>query len=418
MRINNLLGFAKVVFLLFVVATGFAALTGNTRAPKDLSVFKDGWKGTTNDANAISNTVLKVVFSMGGTQYIFGVVAETNPRNTIKTYKYFVPLTLSAIFVIYMLVITAYYAGIQDIDEIKDGGNLISALYFEKIFQTKASVQAMCAFVALSAFGHLIAVFISHSRSLRECGRQGVLPYPRLWTSVKPWGTPLFPILITLIVNLIVLLIPPPGDAYNFVVDMGAYSGYIFNSLLIIGLFKLRKDRRERGLTYREFKCPTFLLFVLLLWSIFVLVMAFVPPKDSWVGSDVSLFYALYAIATIVLFGLCILYYFAWSKVLPRIGGYSYRIGEYTLPSGEKGHTVVKVKNSELEQWDAEHESLQGAGLSSGGFGEEELPPSEVYVVSELDGDSSSGHSGSDSDSKLGQSKKIHYGAITTSDDS
>ncbi|GME81945.1 unnamed protein product, partial [Ambrosiozyma monospora] len=259
-RLNNTLGFCKVMFLLFVIFTGFAALNGSTKMPKNHDIFKNAWEGTTKDGNDISNAIMKVVFAYGGTPYIFGVVAETNPKNTIKTFKYFVPLTLFAIFLIYFLVVTAYYAGIQDLEEIKNGGNVISALYFDKIFQTKSAKRAMCAFVALSAFGHMQTVYISHSRALRECGRQGVLPYPRLWTSVKPWGTPVFPICVTFIVNLIILLAPPPGDAYNFIVDCGSYSVYIFNVFLAIGLFRVRAARKKQGLGYREFHIPTPLL--------------------------------------------------------------------------------------------------------------------------------------------------------------
>ncbi|GME86827.1 unnamed protein product [Ambrosiozyma monospora] len=237
----------------------------------------------------------------------------------------------------------------------------------------------MCIFVALSAFGHMITVYISHSRALRECGRQGVLPFPRLWTSVKPFGTPLFPLLVTFIVNCVVLLAPPPGDAYNFIVDCGSYSGYIFNVLLAIGLFRVRAARKKQGLGYREFHIPTPLLVIVLLWYIFVLAMAFVPPKGSLIGSDISFFYAAYPITTIGLVLLCVAYFVVWAKILPRFGGYQHRIGEYTLPNGEKGHTVVKVKNADVEQWDTEHGHVKG-GLSGAGFDDDEVA-SEVHLI-------------------------------------
>ncbi|GMG39986.1 unnamed protein product [Ambrosiozyma monospora] len=389
MRLNSLLGFAKIVFIFFIAFSGFAALSGTTKAPKNHDIFKNTWEGTTTDGNSISNAIMKVVFAYGGTGYAFGVVAETNPKNTIKTFKYFVPATLFVIFLLYILCVTAYYAGIQDIKTIKSSGSLVAAVYFEKIFETQAAVRAMCAFVAISAFGHLLTVYISHSRALRECGRQGVLPFPRLWTSVKPWGTPLFPILVTLIVNLIVLLAPPPGDAYNFIVDLGSYSGYIFNLLLVIGIFKLRKDRKSKGLGFREFKCPTPLLVIVFLWALFILVMAFVPPKGTLIGSDVSFFYATYPLTTFGLFALCLIYYAVWSQVLPRVGNYQYRINEYSLPNGEVGHTVVKVKNGELEKWDAEHKLIKGL---HGGF-DDELETEVRLVEKELSNHSASSYS-------------------------
>lgn len=354
-RLNSFLGFVKIVFVFFVIFSGFAVLGGHTKVGNTHSVFNNAWEGTTTDGNSISNAILKVVFSYGGTGYAFGVVAETVPTNTIRAYKTFVPWTLFFIFILYILINTAFFAGIGSVSEIKKAGTLISSVYFEKVFGTHAAQSALSAFVAISAFGHLLGVFIAHSRSLRECGRQGVLPYPRLWTSVKPWGTPLFPILVTLIVNLVILLAPPPGDAYNFVVDMGSYSSSIFNCLLFVGLLKLRRARKMQGLGYREFHVWTPVVIIAIAWTVFVVAMAFVPPKGTLIGSDVSFFYATYPITTFALIGVSAGYYLVWAYLLPKIGKYQNKIETFQLPSGELGHTVVKVPLSEIAQWEAIH---------------------------------------------------------------
>lgn len=385
LRLNNLIGWCKVCFVLFISFSGFAALAGSTKAPKNHEIFKNAWKGTTTDGNSISNAILKVVFSFGGTPYAFTVVAETHPKNTIRTYKYFVPFTLFLIFIMYILCVTAYYAGIGNLKEITDSGNLVAAVYFRKIFKTQASVRAMCAFVALSSFGHMLTAFIAHSRILRECGRQGVLPYPNLWTSVKPFGTPILPIVVTLCVNLIVLLAPPPGDAYNFIVDLGSYADYIFNVLLSFGLFRIRMQRKRCGLGYREFHIPTPLLMIVFLWSLFVIAMAFVPPKGTLIGSDVSFFYATYPITTFGIFGLCICYYIVWAWVLPHIGKYQRRVVSYELSNGEKGHRVVKVSFKDIEAWDKQH-GPQKDSLVASGFDDEPEGSLETTVCNVSEG--------------------------------
>lgn len=377
-RLNNFLGFVKVIFVLFVAISGLVVLGGKTKVGNTHDVFKDPWKDSTTDGNNISSAFLKVVFSYGGSGYAFGVVAETLPTNTINAYKKYVPLTMFFIFVLYIVITTGYYAGIGNVDEIKASSTLIASVYFGKVFGTKAAKAALSAFVSISSFGHLLGVYISHSRALRECGRQGMLPYPKLWTSVEPFGTPLFPVIVTLIINLIVLLAPPPGDAYNFVVDMGSYQTYIFNTLIFIGLIKLRRSRKKRGLGYKEFHIWTPVLIIAILWTLFVLAMSFVPPKGTLIGSDVSFFYATAPLTTIGLVILCFVYYFVWAFILPRVGKYENRVALFELSDGELGHTVVKVPIDQLAAWDAEHgedapslEEIQeinyGKGSSDGG---------------------------------------------------
>ncbi len=392
-KMNNVIGFVKVVFVLFIAFSGFAVLAGSTKTSKSAAqaVFKDAWEGTNTDGNSVSNAILKVIFSFGGTQYAFGVVAESHPKNTIKTYSRLVPLTLFFIFILYILCVTAYYAGVANIKEIKTSGNLLAATYFEKIFGTEAAVKAVSSFVAISAFGHLLTVYISHSRALRECGRQGVLPYPKLWTSVRPFKTPLFPIFITFLVNLIVLIVPPPGDAYNLIVDMGSYSSYIFDVLLAVGLFKLRRERKRKGLGYLEFHCPTPLLVIVVLFSLFVIVMAFVPPEGTLIGSDVSFFYAVYPIATIGIFFLCIGYYIVWAYVLPRIFKYEHRIIRFSLINGEQGHKIIKVPTDKVKTWDRTHNAgettLYGSMDDENQSGNEEEDIHSIHTRSEIQRD-------------------------------
>ncbi|GMF08511.1 unnamed protein product [Ambrosiozyma monospora] len=79
--------------------------------------------------------------------------------------------------------------------------------------------------------------------------------------------------------------------------------------------------------------------------------MGFVPPKGTLIGR---------------------------MFILPHFGGYQYRIGEYSLANGEKGHTVVKVKNEDIEKWDTEHAHIKG-GLSGAGYDDEVV--SEVHLV-------------------------------------
>ncbi|CUM45803.1 uncharacterized protein AC631_05775 [Debaryomyces fabryi] len=358
LRLSNILGSIKVIFIAFIIITGFVTLAGGTRIANPTSIFKNAWEGTTTDGNAISNAIIKVSFSYGGTQYVFGVVGESNPRHTKRMFCFFIPGVVFFIFILYVLIITSYYAGSNGIENIKGSNTLIASLFFQNVFNSVPARKALDALVALSALGHLLAAVIGHSRALRECGRQGVLPYSSLWTTTRPWGTPILPIFATWLVNIIVMIAPPAGDAYNFIVDIGSYSNYIFKLLLVIGLILVRRQRKEAGLGFEGWKVPLPILVVTIFFEVFVIAMAWVPPLNgTLIGSDVSFFYCTYAIVCVGILGICVLYYYIWAKVLPRFGHYEHRILFYSLDCGELGHSVVKVEKDDLQKWDTEHDS-------------------------------------------------------------
>lgn len=51
---------------------------------------------------------------------------------------------------------------------------------------------------------------------VQELGREGVLPFSSFFASNWPFNSPAAGLFEHYIVSVIVLLAPPPGDAYNF----------------------------------------------------------------------------------------------------------------------------------------------------------------------------------------------------------
>lgn len=366
LRLQNILGFIKIVFMCFLVILGWVVLGGHTKVEDPHASFRNVWEGTTTDGNKIANSIINAAFSYSGFSYAFGVVAEhmRNENDTeeqakkklLKTYSVYVPISMCVIFVFYILIITGYYASATP-EELKNSGNTIATTMFKNVFGNKAATKGLAAMVALSSFGHLITAVLSHSRALRECGRQGVLPYSQFWTQTKPFGTPIGPIFVTWLVNFIMIVAPPAGSAYNFIVDMGTYSGYIFTLFLVIGLLRIRRDRKLKGLGTKGQYLPLPLIIILLLFEVMVIAIAFVPPKGTLIGSDVTFFYATYPIVTIGILFLCGMYYVVWRFTLPKLGNYVHREVIYRLENGELGNKIVKVKLKDLEEWDREHET-------------------------------------------------------------
>ena len=53
---------------------------------------------------------------------------------------------------------------------------------------------------------------------VQELGREGVLPLSKIWASNWPFHSPAAGLLEHYLVSVIIMLAPPPGDAYNFLV--------------------------------------------------------------------------------------------------------------------------------------------------------------------------------------------------------
>ncbi|KAH3663918.1 hypothetical protein WICMUC_005857 [Wickerhamomyces mucosus] len=381
-RISDFLGHVKIITLLFIGITGLVVLGGHTSIEDPKANFRNSWEGTTTEPNNIANAIIKVSFSYGGAFYAFATVSELPEHKRFKGYTRVVPAAFFFIFVTYILNVTAYFAGAGSIKEIKSSGSLIASTFFTNVFKTKAATKALNVLVAIAAFSHLIVAVVAHSRALRECGRQGVLPFRDFWVSTKPFGTPIGPIFVIFIVNLVVMIAPPAGDAYNFIVDVGAYSGYIFDFQLAVGLLLLRRQRKKAGLGYQGFRVPLPVLVLQILFQLFVLIMPLVPPKNkngSLKGSDVSFFYATYCLVVYGLLAACFAYYVVWQFILPKIGGYEHRVETFQLENGELGNRVVSVKVEDLEEWDRTH--VAGNKLST-------LEPAGTKVeVKDLDED-------------------------------
>lgn len=109
----------------------------------------------------------------------------------------------------------AYFAAVPK-DEILSSGRILAGSFFRNVFGAKAE-RALSVFVALSAFGNVLSVIFSQGRLVQELGREGILPFSRFWASNRPCNAPLAGLFEHWVVSVIIMLAPPPGDAYNFI---------------------------------------------------------------------------------------------------------------------------------------------------------------------------------------------------------
>lgn len=164
---------------------------------------------------------------------------------------------------------------------------------------------------------------------------------------------------------MIMILGPPAGDAFNFVVDLATYPATVFNLFMAIGLYLVRRQRSKVGLGRSDFRAWDVALIFTIIVSTFMLIMPWYPPLGGRNGGDVSFWYATYVVTGVAILLFCVVYYVVWIYVLPKAGKYTVRQEILVLDNGATSHVLVKVPNSQVSEWDASHDPTGKSIVSS-----------------------------------------------------
>ncbi|THY32851.1 amino acid transporter [Aureobasidium pullulans] len=352
-RISNVIGIIKVLTLVFIAITGLVVLGGHTRVQDPYANFRNAFEGKAT-GYGMTNSLVKIIFSYAGYENAFNIVNEI--QNPVKTIKRNASYSLVAVTILYLLANIAYFAAVPKSD-IMTSGVTVASLFFTNVFGHAKGVKVFNLLIALSAFGNLIAVQIGQSRLIRECGRQGVLPFTKFWASTKPFGTPIGPYFTKWIVTIIMILAPPAGDAFNFISDLQNYPASAFAFTMSIGLYIVRYRRKKLGVPRSEFRAWDAAVIFTILQNLYLLIMPWYPPTGGATGGDVSFWYATYCVAGIGILLACGVYYYSWIYLLPKWGGYRIKQEVVVLGDGSSTNSLVRVPLSELERWDQDHDA-------------------------------------------------------------
>ncbi|KAL6354973.1 hypothetical protein LRP88_12331 [Fusarium phalaenopsidis] len=294
-RLFNVLGVFKVVILLFIVFSGFAALAGHRRVPNPHNfdhAFRieegDGYGG--GGAYAYSNALLNIIYSYKGWENANYVVSELkHPRKTLSIAA---PIAIGGVTILYVLANVAYFAAIPKSDLAKSEV-IVAGLFFRNIFGQSAAARSLPAFVALSNLGNVLAVSFAHARVNQELAKEGMLPFSRFWASNRPFTAPAASVRYT-------------------------YPGAWINGFVTAGLIYLHYNKSENWSSPWHTYLPISVIYILA--NIFLALVPFIPP-DGDINADGYPYYVfpVVGVGVLILGGV---YWSLWTKVLPRIGGY------------------------------------------------------------------------------------------------
>ncbi|KAL2825085.1 amino acid permease-domain-containing protein [Aspergillus cavernicola] len=349
--IQNFLGWLKIFLIGSISLTGIWVIlfrpsdiaTGAGTPATHPFAWDVLWEGSNWSWNLVSTSLFKVLYSYAGLSNVNNVLSEV--RDPIQTLKTVCPAALLTSGALYLVANISYFL-VVPLDEIKQSGELVAALLFERLFGPRFGGILFPFAIAISAAGNVMVVTFALARVNQEVARQGFLPWGDRLSSSKPFGTPLWGLIVHYVPSILVITLPPQGDVYNFILDVEGYPGTMFGLAVTIGLLILRY--REPNLP-RPVKAWLPAVWLRIVVCIALLTAPFIPPPNY--NGDVDFFYATYAIVGtgVIVFG--VLYWYVWTVLLPRWGGYRLEEEEKQLaqplqpPSSDKPHHVQTTLN-------------------------------------------------------------------------
>ncbi|KAH7081787.1 amino acid permease-domain-containing protein [Paraphoma chrysanthemicola] len=317
-RIQNTLGWIKVGLIIFMVMSGLFVVVfrnhGHNGAGSQFPAGSDLWKGSDWSWGVISTSLFKVFYSFAGLNNVNNVMNEV--RNPVRTLKSVSVTALITAGVMYMLVNVAYFI-VVPLDEIKESGELIAALFFERCFGQNVGRTLLPLAVALSGAGNVMVVTFALARLNQEIARQGFLPFSKLLASSRPFNAPLGGLVVHYIPSVLVIVLPPSGEVYSFILEVEGYPGQVFALASSIGLLWLRIKRPDLKRPFKAWRVAVVLRIGLCLA---LLAAPFFPPREK--KHKHGIWYATYAVVgiSVIVFGL--LYWCIWTKLIPAWQGY------------------------------------------------------------------------------------------------
>ncbi|KXH53168.1 high-affinity methionine permease [Colletotrichum nymphaeae SA-01] len=352
---SNGVGIVKICTLLFVIITGFVVLGGGTRVENPTANFQDAWSGSkTASAYGMTTALYRIIFSYGGYNNAFNVANEV--KNPVRSLKIYATAALTTVYILYMFANVAFFAAVPR-ELLEKSGLTVASLFFTQVFGNSGNVRGLNFLIALASFGNMIAVIIGLSRRIRECGRQGVLPYTRFWVSTRPFGTPLGPYLVIWSLTALMILAVPAGDAFTFVNDLGVFPTAAFNLAMAVGIYVVRWRRRKANLPEPEFKAWHVVIIFNICIQLYLLIMPWYPPAGGQYAGDVSFWYATYAVTGIGILLICAAYYWLWASLLPKWRGYKLRQELVSFDDGAQSNQLRKIPNADVPEWDSTHDA-------------------------------------------------------------
>ncbi|KAF3940819.1 hypothetical protein ABW19_dt0203221 [Dactylella cylindrospora] len=268
----------------FITLTALVVIAGGNGSADTSSPFEGsiwGW-------GSMSTALLKITYAYTGYASANDVMNEI--KNPVRTLKTAASAALATVCLMYFFVNLAYFSVVEG-EDIKNSGELIAGLFFERVFGYSIGRRVLSLAVAISTAGNVFAGLFSQSRLNQEVARQGVVPFGAFFSSARPFNAPLAALSVNFIQAFFIIVATPPADIYAFILDVQSYAQQFFALAVVIGLVLLRYKQPE---LQRPYKAPRAAVVVRMVTCIALLIAPFIRPEGG--RGDVKFWYGTYAL--------------------------------------------------------------------------------------------------------------------------
>jgi amino acid transporter len=275
-RTNSYLTVGKILLCGFMVISGFMFAFGAfSKPPRPLVKVFTFSGSSTNPANYAS-ALCQVFFCYEGWAYLGSAMGEL--QNPTRNAPRAIVGGVTIVALIYVFTNMSYFLVLTP-QEIIDAKTTLGSAYTRALYGELFGTTIMSLLIMISAFGSGLATSFAASRVVLEAAKRGFVPYSSLFARSHPkYGTPFNAITFHCLISSVLIVAPPSGNAFNFLVELCMYGIWIFYTITMIGLLLLRKVEPAKDRPFRVYLiCP----IVIILTGIFLIIFPFMSAQGA-----------------------------------------------------------------------------------------------------------------------------------------
>lgn len=382
LRLINVLGVAKMLILVVVIISGVAGGVMGVGADRELLMgrrldvplsdvapqstaqrnFTDIWAGSSTQPYDYATALLKVIYCFRGYSTANQVLSDV--KDPVRTLKIAAPVALTLVSIAYLAINIAFFL-VVDKDDFRSAGVVVAGIFFRNVFGPGAGSHVLPLFIIISAAGNIAATSFAQARVNEELAKDGLLPFTHFWTttttttttptsaeakpdvetrtaqsqSPSPLPAPSRGLLLHWLVSTLVIVLPPPGRIYNFLVDIGGYPVSVISVAVSVGLLYLRATPSERYTS--PFRASRVAVGVFAASNCLLLILPWIPPRSGR-GEDEGFSWYAYPATALGVLGVGAVWWGWW-----RFEGIGSERREWRAGDGSEGGLLGRDENED-----------------------------------------------------------------------